>query len=597
MIAEIRATIDEVLTPGRLSSALVACAGFPRPAEAVGPQPSARVVDLDRPEETASPSASPGVVEGIALILRTPADLRRIVRSAPRLPSVRRLVVHVVEAPEWWHLPAPGENGFAVRALDSLRLARHGATGWIAEMHFRAAVPPAGLLSSMAGSLRSGPAGPGGPDGRTGPGGPDGRTGASPARTGATAGRVRERPIRPVDELSVNPVGFLSGPELGTADLLRRGDRWEAVLDGAPVVAFPEPPCRVTGVEVARLRPLRAVRVDWPALSGRPQRRAGREHAGPGPADGHGGHGEHDGHGLADLVVALAAAGVPLLVSRIPAGVRPVLGEGLALLLEAATPELLADDLRREEHSIALRRRALLTHGRRARASRPGISVLLATRRPEMVGFALSQIARQRLVDAEVVLAAHGFSAGEALRGAPGAGPYPVTVIEADAATPFGEVLNRAAARASGDHLAKWDDDDWYGPHHLADMHLARVYTGAEVTGTSAELFYLEELDTTVRHRWAVETWQDFVAGGTIFMPRDAFEAVGGFRPIRRTVDGQLLEAVRRAGGRIYQTHGLGFLLRRSRPDRHTWQEGTDWFLEQAVERWEGFRPPATVTG
>ncbi|MBG0821183.1 glycosyl transferase family 2 [Planomonospora sp. ID91781] len=579
MIAEIRATIDEVLTPGRLSSAVVACAGFPRPAEAVGPQPAARVVDLDRPVDhgpvdldgpvdPGAPTASPGVVEGIALILRTPADLRRIAEPASRLPSARRLVVHVVEAPEWWHLRTPGEGGFAVRALDSLRLARHGETGWIAEMHFHAAVPPAGVLASMAGPLRPGSAGaPGTAEPGDRPGTPAARTGGPAARPA----RVRERPVRPVrpvDELSVNPVGFLGAPELGTADLLRRGDRWEAVLDDAPVVVFPEPSGRVTDVEVARLRPLRAIRVDWAAQGG-----------------------------LADLVVALAAAGVPLLVSRIPAEVRPVLGEELARLLESATPELLADDLRREEHSVGLRRRALLAHGRRARAARPRISVLLATRRPEMVGFALSQIARQRLVDAEVVLAAHGFSAADALRGVPGAGPYPVTAVEADAATPFGEVLNRAVSRAGGDYLAKWDDDDWYGPHHLADMHLARVYSGAEVTGTSAELFYLEELDTTVRHRWACETWQDFVSGGTIFMPRDTFEAVGGFRPVARTVDGQFLEAVLRAGGRIYQTHGLGFLIRRGRPDRHTWQEGADWFLEQAVERWEGFRPPATVTG
>ncbi|MBG0828305.1 glycosyltransferase family 2 protein [Planomonospora sp. ID67723] len=557
MTAEVRATIGEVLAPSRLASALVACAGFPRPAETVGPlPPTARLLDLDRPQTPPFPveavtssslpagavpevsaqegtGPSPSLVDGVAVIVRTPADLRRVAAGTLRLPSARLLVVHVVEAPQWHGPPSPvAGTGFATRALDSLRLAAHGESGWIAEARFRVPVPVAAVLTSMA---------------------------------GAPVPRAGERPSRPplsVDELVVNPAGFSAAPELGVADLVRRADGWEVVLDGGPVTAFPG---RVTDVDVARLRPLRAVRVEW--------------------ADG-----EPD---PVDVVVALAAAGVPLLTSRIPAEARSALGEETARLIGASSPELLSDDLRREEHSIELRRTALLAHGRRAPARPPEVSVLLATRRPEMLGFALSQIARQRLVDVEVVLAAHGFSPGDVS----GAGPYPVTVVETDATTPFGEVLNLAAARAGGDYLAKWDDDDWYGPHHLADLHLARLCTGAEVTGTPAELFYLQEADTTVRHRWAGETWQPFVAGGTIFMPRDVFGAVGGFRPIPRTVDGQILQAVRQAGGRIYQTHGLGFMMRRGEPGRHTWQEPAEWFLERAVERWDGFRPTATLTG
>ncbi|GIN03378.1 hypothetical protein Pve01_50360 [Planomonospora venezuelensis] len=540
-----------MLVPSRLASALVACAGLPLPAETVGPlPPTALLLDLDRPQEV------PSLVDGVAVIVRTPADLRRIAADPPRLPSARLLVVHVVEAPPWQGPPSPeAGSGFATRALDSLRLAAHGASGWIAEAHFRVPVPVAGVLASMAGA-------------------------PAPRRSGPVL-RAGERPSRPapsVDELVVNPVGFSAAPELGVADLVRRADRWEVVLDGEPVAAFSGP---VTDVDVAGLRPLRAVRVHWPA----------RDTAGPARTRTE--PGASGGPDPADVAVALAAAGVPLLTRRIPEEARSALGGETARLAEAATPELLADDLRREEHSIALRRTALLAHGRRAPARPPRISVLLTTRRPEMLEFALSQIARQRLADVEVVIAAHGFSPASV----PGAGPYPVTVVEADAATPFGEVLNLAAARASGDYLAKWDDDDWYGPHHLADLHLARLYTGAEVTGTPAELFYLQEADTTVRHRWASETWQPFVSGGTIFMPRDVFGAVGGFRPISRTVDGQFLAAVRQADARIYQAHGLGFLIRRADPARHTWREPVEWFLDQAVGRWPGFRPTATLTG
>ena len=59
-----------------------------------------------------------------------------------------------------------------------------------------------------------------------------------------------------------------------------------------------------------------------------------------------------------------------------------------------------------------------------------------------------------------------------------------------------------------------------------------------------------------------------------------------------RHVDAQLLAAVRAAGGGVYRTHGLGYLLRRS-AEGHTWASSLGYFLSrQAVSaQWRGFRP------
>ena len=67
---------------------------------------------------------------------------------------------------------------------------------------------------------------------------------------------------------------------------------------------------------------------------------------------------------------------------------------------------------------------------------------------------------------------------------------------------------------------------------------------------------------------------------------------VGGFRSVRKYVDAQLLSAVRAAGGAIYRTHGLGYLLRRT-PSGHTWQVDLDYLLdpERVAATYEGFRP------
>ncbi|MFG1873476.1 glycosyltransferase [Sphaerisporangium sp. NPDC049003] len=384
--------------------------------------------------------------------------------------------------------------------------------------------------------------------------------------------------VPPVDERSVNPRGFLKSPAGEVADLAQHDGRWEVRAEGRTLVRLAASG-GVTDADAARLRRLRGIRVAW-----RPA------HTGPIAA--------------VRAVAGLAAAGVPLLSGPPPAWAARALGPGLAARLSAATEHELADALRREEHSVRLRRLALATHGTVARwrslsaragialPAEPTISVIMCTRRGDLVPFALGQIARQRGVDLEVVLTLHGVSASspEVAR-AIAAFDRPITVVEADAKLPFGIVLNQAAGRATGSFLSKWDDDDWYGPDHLADMMLAQSYSGAELVGAASEFFYLQTIDVTIRRDWSSETMSNHVAGGTFVVARSAFEALGGFRPVARSVDVQFFQDLLRAGGAIYRAHGLGFVARRAARGMHTWQEPVGYFLARAKDQWRGFRP------
>src|SRR5699024_84853 len=258
-------------------------------------------------------------------------------------------------------------------------------------------------------------------------------------------------------------------------------------------------------------------------------------------------------------VASLAAGGVPLLSGPVPTWAAG-LGSRLTALLTDADEDALVDRLLREEYSVRLRRAALDLHGTRSRwralACRAGIpappeptvSVVLCTRRPEMVGFALAQIARQRGVDVEDVLALHGFGAerpevASALCEFDATG-IPLTVHEASGDQVFGSVLNDAVSRAGGALVAKWDDDDWYGPDHLADLLLARRYSGAELVGTGQDFVFLQEVDLTVWRSRESEAATRFIAGGTILVDRVVLEETGGFRPLPRAIDTQLLLAV-----------------------------------------------------
>ncbi len=380
--------------------------------------------------------------------------------------------------------------------------------------------------------------------------------------------------IGPLDQRILNPMGFdrtaaLEPGVLAVTDegvpLLRVDD---AELASTPARGATEQMMRAA-------RPQAGVTVEWPA--------------------------EED-LGLARTVAGLAMTGTPLVTEAVPPWAAALLGDPVSTALVA--PVDLANELAREEHSIVLRRAALREfsvpawRSRVARVARlrppyrAPVSVVMATKRADLLEHAVAQVARQRGVDLELVFAPHGFTPDPA-RVAELAGPGVTTqVLPQGADVMFGDVLEAAAEAASGDIVLKMDDDDWYGPDFVADLLLARDYSGAEIVGMPAEYLYLEPLDVTVRRNDASENWGRFVAGGTMMLDRALLREVGGFRPVHRFVDASLLGDVLGAGGRVYRTQGLGYLFRRTDAG-HTWQADLDFFLDPARlrERWDGFHP------
>jgi hypothetical protein len=303
---------------------------------------------------------------------------------------------------------------------------------------------------------------------------------------------------------------------------------------------------------------------------------------------------------VAPLVAGLAMAGVPLTATDLDPRMAGLLGEEVSAAI--AAPVDLTDLVAREEHSIVLRRAALnefSSFGWRRKLGeisgvrvhhQPSVSVVMATRRPDMLEHALHQVARQRgVAELELVLAPHGFEP-EVARLAEVAPGLEVQVVPQPETTLFGDVLQAAAKRARGDVVLKMDDDDWYAPDFIADLLLARAYSGAELVGTPDEFYYVESRDLTVRLDQPSEVYRQYVAGGTMLLDRSLLQEVGGFRSVRRHVDAQLIHAVRAAGGAIYRAHGLGYCLRRT-TSGHTWETDLDDLEARAAHTWPGFHP------
>ncbi|WP_019877493.1 glycosyltransferase [Sporichthya polymorpha] len=304
--------------------------------------------------------------------------------------------------------------------------------------------------------------------------------------------------------------------------------------------------------------------------------------------------------GLSRVLSQLSCAGVPVCAPHLTADLDEELGPDLAARLRDLTPSQLEDPLAREAWSVSTRRTAL---GRfspdaywRARQgdAGPTVSVVLATRRPDLLSFALAQVERQDWPRLEVVLVLHGAAADHpAVTAAAAALTRPLTVVEVPADVVFGRALQTGLARCSGRLVTKMDDDDWYGVHHVTDLVQAHAHSGATLVGSSGYHLYVADADATLR--WtknpteAAATW---VHGGTMLLARDDLTALGGWPAVPVGEDAHLIRAVRESGGWIYGIHDLGFLYYRGQG--HTWMPatGSQFWLDAEVPRAAGFAPP-----
>lgn len=314
----------------------------------------------------------------------------------------------------------------------------------------------------------------------------------------------------------------------------------------------------------------------------------------------------HSDEARARDLVRLAAAGVVVHLADAPGQLRPLLGDELYALMTTDPTDLDLDA--RELQSVRMRRSALRHHASRFCAWQEGadgerfagderlplVSILLATKRPGFLSWAIANVAKQTYPRVELVLALHGDGFVDvperinALR-------HPAKVVYVPASESLGGVLNAATETSSGALVTKMDDDDLYGADHLWDLVLAHEYSQAHLVGKWLEFVYLAKRQlTTRRFSDHGERYQaSGPAGGTMLLSRHDLRRFGGWPDVKRGVDTALANNILRAGGAIYRTHAIGFILVRH-GDGHTWDnaDATDTaFLATADRVWPGFQP------
>ena len=239
--------------------------------------------------------------------------------------------------------------------------------------------------------------------------------------------------------------------------------------------------------------------------------------------------------------------------------------------------------------------RSIRQKNRKSHSKTNSVAVVMATRRPDDLGNALTYLRDQTLPSFELYLGLHGFNLNTSLKNEITKlrnRKIKVFVHHFDATNTLGEVLTALAQETTSRYISKMDDDDIYGSEHLHDLLDCIVAHECEVVGKAMNYIYLEPLDLTVRRAnssgvSAFELFSDWVCGGTIMVERSAGEKAGWFGSGKSAVDTFLLQNVSKSGGKIWRTFGTGYIYRRRQSD-HTYGTNFAKYLNGSSEQWVG---------
>ncbi|PCC18675.1 glycosyltransferase family protein [Brevibacterium aurantiacum] len=217
------------------------------------------------------------------------------------------------------------------------------------------------------------------------------------------------------------------------------------------------------------------------------------------------------------------------------------------------------------------------------------VSVVVSTNRPEHLSNVLETHAAQKLENRELIIVQHGFgSSPEMLSHAADLGIENLVLIDAPGSDSLGACLNRGIEAASGDIIAKMDDDDIYGEHYLTDQLAALRYSNADLVGKQAHYLHLRNRDIVMcRFPEREHRFTDLVMGPTLMGSRELFRR----NPFADRTLGEDTDLQRRLvsdGARIYSADRFNFVQVRD-SHSHTWNVEDELLLANSNVHSFGF--------
>ena len=234
----------------------------------------------------------------------------------------------------------------------------------------------------------------------------------------------------------------------------------------------------------------------------------------------------------------------------------------------------------RELHSINVRREVLKRHSLYARLldlselsesniyNLPTVSIILATKRSYYIQRIIDMINLQTYPNIELIVALHGDDFDD---------PYifntefPTIFTTVNSNISLGGVLQKATELSHGELIAKMDDDDLYDIDHIWDLVLAYQYSYADLVSKVVKYYYFEETKNFMVGCIGMSEYDSIYAlGPSLLLSKNTLYGVGGWPDLNHKEEIELSKNIRKLGGRIYRTHGYGYVYMRYQNKMHS---------------------------
>ncbi|GMK40013.1 glycosyl transferase [Paenibacillus sp. CCS19] len=212
--------------------------------------------------------------------------------------------------------------------------------------------------------------------------------------------------------------------------------------------------------------------------------------------------------------------------------------------------------------------------GKSTGSSGMGVTIITPTIRPEYMERLLSNYARQQWDRKELIIVLNRQRMSMAQYEEAARMHDHVRVLRLPANHPLGDCMNLAASLANYPYIAKFDDDDYYGPGYLADAMHTFEQTGADVVGKRSFYFYFPHRQLLLLRKRTIPSQGDVrrVAGATIVFRASVLAHVR-FGKKRKGSDVQFIRDCLEHGLAVRSSSPYHFAaIRRADRLTHTWK-------------------------
>lgn len=143
----------------------------------------------------------------------------------------------------------------------------------------------------------------------------------------------------------------------------------------------------------------------------------------------------------------------------------------------------------------------------------------------------------------------------------------------------LGDCLNFGVIKSKHDIIAKFDDDDYYGPDYIKSAMDAFENKNVSIVGKSSLYIYFKNKKALVHVSGNENSITDTVAGATLMFRKDVFRQVQ-FEKVNRAEDYFFIDQCKKIGMNVYSTGRNHFAVIRHVTEEHTWKITDEELME-----------------